>query len=277
MTWLHPPNNKPYTNKYSLPFPPWGSWKAQGRLPLLLLHRNSWFLSLSCEWIWRLPFWVWEDQGTKGDGVCECRPLRVLSSRSFTQASPFTKWSITRHASCITCFHACPQSQEIAITEATQVSKKEVGHCPDRFLQGGDLGEKRKYQGRMGFPGSSDSKRIHLQRRRHWFDPWVGKIPWRREWLPTPENPEESHGQRSLVGYSPWGHRVRHNWETNTRIHTHEEGICERKEENRDVERNSHLETLAANSGSVTPKLWPWKAFFLGKLLNFSVPRSPQL
>ena len=40
------------------------------------------------------------------------------------------------------------------------------------------------------------------------FDPWVGKTPWRRAWHPTPysclENP---HGQRSLVGYSPWGHK----------------------------------------------------------------------
>ena len=34
------------------------------------------------------------------------------------------------------------------------------------------------------------------------------KIPWRREWLPTPVFlPGKSHGQRSLVGYSPWGHK----------------------------------------------------------------------
>ena len=33
-------------------------------------------------------------------------------------------------------------------------------------------------------------------------------IPWRREWLPTPVFlPGESHEQRSLVGYSPWGHK----------------------------------------------------------------------
>ena len=38
------------------------------------------------------------------------------------------------------------------------------------------------------------------------FDPWVGKIPWRRESLPTPVFwPGEFHGQRSLTGYSPWG------------------------------------------------------------------------
>ena len=37
------------------------------------------------------------------------------------------------------------------------------------------------------------------------FDPWVGKIPWRRKWQSTPVFlPGKSHGQRSLVGYSPW-------------------------------------------------------------------------
>ena len=40
------------------------------------------------------------------------------------------------------------------------------------------------------------------------FETWVRKIPWRREWLPTPVFlPEEFHGQRSLVGYSPWGRK----------------------------------------------------------------------
>ena len=38
------------------------------------------------------------------------------------------------------------------------------------------------------------------------FDPWVRKIPWRRKWQPTSVFlPGESHGWRSLVGYSPWG------------------------------------------------------------------------
>ena len=40
----------------------------------------------------------------------------------------------------------------------------------------------------------------------HGFNPWVGKIPWRRTWQPTPVFlPGESHGQRSLAGYGPWG------------------------------------------------------------------------
>ena len=50
--------------------------------------------------------------------------------------------------------------------------------------------------------------RTHLQRRRPKFDPWIGKIPWRRRWQSTPVFlPEKSHGQRSLAGYSPWGHK----------------------------------------------------------------------
>ena len=45
------------------------------------------------------------------------------------------------------------------------------------------------------------------------FDPWVGKIPWRRAWQPTPVFlPGESRGQRTLAGYSPWGRRVRPSW-----------------------------------------------------------------
>ena len=51
-------------------------------------------------------------------------------------------------------------------------------------------------------------QRICLKCRRPWFHPWVGKIRWRRKWLRTPVFlPEESHGQRSLMGYSPRGHK----------------------------------------------------------------------
>ena len=38
------------------------------------------------------------------------------------------------------------------------------------------------------------------------FNPWVGKIPWRRKWQPALVLlPGKLHGQRSLAGYSPWG------------------------------------------------------------------------
>ena len=44
--------------------------------------------------------------------------------------------------------------------------------------------------------------------RRCGFDPWIRKILWRRKWQPTPVFlPRKSHEQRSLAGYSPWGHK----------------------------------------------------------------------
>ena len=60
-----------------------------------------------------------------------------------------------------------------------------------------------------GFPSALVSKRIHLQCRRLGFDPWVGKILWRRARQPTSVFlPGESHGQkRSLTGCSPWGRK----------------------------------------------------------------------
>ena len=71
-----------------------------------------------------------------------------------------------------------------------------------------------------GFPGGASGKEPACQCRRHkrlGFNPWIRKIPWRRAWQPTPLFlPGEAHEQRSLVGYSPWGHK-----ESVTTEHTH--------------------------------------------------------
>ena len=61
----------------------------------------------------------------------------------------------------------------------------------------------------LGFPGGANGKEPACLWRRHKrlrFNPSFRKIPWRRTWQPTPVVlPRESHGQRSLVGYSSWG------------------------------------------------------------------------
>ena len=61
----------------------------------------------------------------------------------------------------------------------------------------------------IGLPGGSDGKESAcLPYGRPRFDPWVGKTPWRREWLPTPVFLlREFHEQRTLVSYSPWDHK----------------------------------------------------------------------
>ena len=57
-----------------------------------------------------------------------------------------------------------------------------------------------------GLPWWLRGSSVCLRYGRPGFDPWVRKIPWRSKWQPTPVFlPGESHGQRSLVGYSPRG------------------------------------------------------------------------
>ena len=65
----------------------------------------------------------------------------------------------------------------------------------------------------LGFPGGSDGKESACMQEtwaqrlgRPVFNPWVRKIPWKREWQATPVFfPGKFHRQRSLAGYSPWG------------------------------------------------------------------------
>ena len=74
----------------------------------------------------------------------------------------------------------------------------------------------------QGFPGGTSGKEPTCQRRRlksRGFDPRVGKIPWSRKWQPTPVFlPGKSHGQRNLMGYSPWGCKK---LDMTERAHTH--------------------------------------------------------
>ena len=59
-----------------------------------------------------------------------------------------------------------------------------------------------------GLPWWLSGKESACQCRRCGFDPWVGKIPWRRKWHPAPVSlPGKSHAQRSLAGYRPWCHK----------------------------------------------------------------------
>ena len=89
---------------------------------------------------------------------------------------------------------------------------------PVRFLGGEDPLEKGEatHFSILGLPWWLRQRRICLQYGRPGFSPWVGKIPWKRVWQPTPvflpgEFPwTEEPGRlqsRSLAGYSPWRHK----------------------------------------------------------------------
>ena len=70
---------------------------------------------------------------------------------------------------------------------------------------------------RCKFPGGSEVKASASNAGDPASTPGSGKIPWRRKWQFTPVFlPGESHGRRSLVGYSPWGHKES---DTTERLH----------------------------------------------------------
>ena len=58
---------------------------------------------------------------------------------------------------------------------------------------------------KLGFPGGLSGKESACQCRRHGFDPWVKKIPWRRKWQPTAVYLSgKAHGQRSVGSQKSW-------------------------------------------------------------------------
>ena len=79
--------------------------------------------------------------------------------------------------------------------------------------------KKKKKLMKQFCPGGADGKASCLQCGRPGFNPWVRKILWRRKWQPTLVLlPVKSHGQRSMVGYSPWGRKES---DTTERLHFH--------------------------------------------------------
>ena len=73
-----------------------------------------------------------------------------------------------------------------------------------------------------------NGKESACQCRRYKFDCWDGKVLWRRKWLPTPVFfPGKSLGQRSLVGYSPWGGKES---DTTEQLNTHTHTDAQRKD-----------------------------------------------
>ena len=112
--------------------------------------------------------------------------------------------------------------------------------------------------GSFGLPrwlGSKESACQCRRCKRCRFDLWVGKILWRRKWQPTPAFlPGKIHGQRSLAGYRPWGHK--------------ESDMTERlcMHGGYSFLRNCHFLLFEAHSASVK---WNYSLFYV-QVLHFS-------
>ena len=87
------------------------------------------------------------------------------------------------------------------------VSESGFGNSENRFLINPVI-SKLMWYNNIGLPLWLSGNESACQCRRGGFDPWIGKIPQRRKWQPTPAFlPGKSQGRRSLAGYSPRGHK----------------------------------------------------------------------
>ena len=94
-----------------------------------------------------------------------------------------------------------------------------------------------------GFPSGTVVKESACQCRRHGFDPWVRKIPWRRKWQSTSVFlPGKFPGRRSLGGHSPWGSQKS---QTRLSAHGQYEGKLPRGEESQEKQASSLLDLKA--------------------------------
>ena len=99
----------------------------------------------------------------------------------------------------------------------------------DRYIESGHLYSVLWIKQGKDFPGCTSGKQpsCHCRRcKRCGCDPWVTKIPWRRAWqLTLVFLPWESHGQRSLAGYSPWDPKSGI-WQKRLSIHSSSTAQC---------------------------------------------------
>ena len=127
-------------------------------------------------------------------------PLRILCSHVYIMSS----WSI---------FSRCPPERRMlllwdSLPWMASVTQKTVLCCAELVSASLDpealcLDKSIKDS---GLPWWLSGEESACQCKRGWFSPWVWKIPCRRKWQPTPVFwPGKFHGQKSLVGYSPWG------------------------------------------------------------------------
>ena len=97
--------------------------------------------------------------------------------------------------------------QLLIASRGHQVSRK-AAHClrKEAGQNMKDTSNVARFPHQLNSPSYAVPWWLTCQCKRHGLDPWVGKIPWRREWQPTPVFlPEKSHGQGNLVGYSQRG------------------------------------------------------------------------
>ena len=112
---------------------------------------------------------------------------------------------IIYHHSCCTCENLGGHQDKAAVSGRASVPARMLRPYPLKLLSQEEAINPRV---RDWYHQWLRWQRVCKKCRRSRFHPWAGKIPWRRKWPPTPVFlPGESHEQRSLADYTPWGRK----------------------------------------------------------------------
>ena len=137
-------------------------------------------------------------------------PSKMSSGKTDSGTSGFSGGSVMSLGTSVLSFQLCRHQDAFILRLVTGLGANDC-YWQSRLHASRCTKRKRKNSSQCGtclYPSWLSGKESTCQCRRHGFYPWVGKIPWRRRWQPTSVFlPGESHGQRSLVGYSLWGHK----------------------------------------------------------------------
>ena len=183
---------------------PWvfiGRTDAEAEVPILWLPH--------CEELnhWKRP-WCWERLRARGEGDDRGWDGWMASP---TQWSLSKLWEIVKNRKVVSMLQSTGLQSQTWLSDWTIIIS-DIEHLL-RWLLAICMSPLEKWSSLV----PQRLKRLPACRRPR-FDPWVGKIPWRRKWQPTPVFlPGESHGGRSLVGYSPWGRKES---DTTERLHS---------------------------------------------------------
>ena len=151
------------------------------------------------------------DQKPKGKGVCCCTGCKVEKDEAGIQRSNgiclslFKPFPFNLH-SCLNLHEKtlCWSQRQSEVLSTTLSSRDAVSSAvllPETYNFSHCKCSSKASLGAQWY-------RIHQRCRRCRFNPCVGKTLWRRKWQATPVFlPGKSHGQKSLAGYCPWGHK----------------------------------------------------------------------
>ena len=193
---------------------PTNKWKKQmmvfqqkpGETRNVIIMRNWRQDKLGCGARLCFLFWLWAWRNSLSSLILsflkfcllklECYAIRPTSKCSVHKSSKMTNNKLLLLLS----FKICPSCLEVFVFKWSRTLSNRV-HLNMEWAC-------RKGLGYISHRASlvPQTVRIHLQCRRLRCNPWVRKIPWRREWQPAPVFLlVQPHGQRDLVGHSPWG------------------------------------------------------------------------